>query len=135
MQGCCGCLCPLESPCSCCRQAKDRFVRLKKERDYHRMNHRRVLQEKERLVGELRRLQEHVSQREDALVKMKTKYEVGRLPGCVLVGGICEGWGQWTTLAGYSAGKDAAGDWGKEEASAAWHLNKPGAFRQGHPLS
>lgn len=62
-----------------CRQAKDRFVRLKKERDYHRMNHRRVLQEKERLVGDLRRMQEHVSQREDAVVKMKAKYEVGRL--------------------------------------------------------
>lgn len=53
-------------------------MRLKKERDYHRMNHRRVLQEKERLVGDLRRLQEHLGQREDALVKMKAKYEVGR---------------------------------------------------------
>lgn len=62
-----------------CRQAKDRFVRLKKERDHHRMNHRRVLQEKERLVGDLRRMQEHVSQREDAVVKMKAKYEVSRL--------------------------------------------------------
>lgn len=74
-----------------CRQAKDRFVRLKKERDYHRMNHRRVLQEKERLVGDLRRMQEHVSQREDAVVKMKAKYEVGRLlegKG----GGVCDRW-------------------------------------------
>lgn len=87
-------------------------------------------------MGELRRLQEHVSQREDALVKMKTKYEVGRLRGGVSVGGICEGWGQCTTLAGYSAGKDAAGDWGKEEeASAAQRLSQPGGLRQGHPLS
>ena len=76
---CCGVCATGGCAVVCCRQAKDRFVRLKKERDYHRMNHRRVLQEKERLMGDLRRLQEHISHREDALLKMKTKYEVGRL--------------------------------------------------------
>ena len=110
-----------------CRQAKDRFVRLKKERDYHRMNHRRVLQEKDRLVGDLRRMQEHVSEREDAVGKMKAKYEVGmQAPEG---GSVKGGRGQCMTLAGYSAGKDAVGGRSKEEeAGAAGPLCRPGGL-------
>ena len=37
------------------RQCKERYVRLQKERDYHRMHHRRVAQEKNRLITDVKR--------------------------------------------------------------------------------
>lgn len=58
-----------------CRKAKDTYVRLRKERDYHRMHHKRVVQEKNRLITDLRRLREHYSCYEPALRTLKTKYE------------------------------------------------------------
>ncbi|KAK2564904.1 Sperm-associated antigen 16 protein [Acropora cervicornis] len=36
-------------------RAKQTFVRLKKERDFHRMHHKRVVQEKNRLITDLKR--------------------------------------------------------------------------------
>jgi len=50
-------------------------VRLRKERDYHRMNHTRVAQEKNRLVADLRRLREHYACYEPALRTLTTKYQ------------------------------------------------------------
>lgn len=38
-----------------CRLAKERYVRIQKERDYHRMHHRRVVQEKDKLLTDLKR--------------------------------------------------------------------------------
>jgi len=59
-----------------CRKAKDTYVRLRKERDYHRMHHKRVVQEKNRLVTDLRRIRQHYSCYEPALRTLKTKYEM-----------------------------------------------------------
>jgi len=59
-----------------CRKAKDTYVRLRKERDYHRMHHKRVVQEKNRLITDLRRLREHYSCYEPALRTLKSKYEM-----------------------------------------------------------
>ena len=57
------------------RKAKDTYVRLRKERDYHRMHHKRVVQEKNRLITDLRRLRDHYACYEPALRTLKTKYE------------------------------------------------------------
>ena len=38
-------------------QAKETYVRLRKERDFHRMHHKRVLQEKSKLIADLQRVQ------------------------------------------------------------------------------
>lgn len=38
-----------------CRDAKEKYVRLRKERDYHRMHHRKVLQEKDKLMSDIKR--------------------------------------------------------------------------------
>jgi len=43
----CVCLCV-------CRHAKEMLVRVQKERDYHRMHHRRVLQEKDTILTDLK---------------------------------------------------------------------------------
>ena len=37
-------------------QARDSYVKLRKERDYHRMHHWRVVQEKNRLITDIKRL-------------------------------------------------------------------------------
>lgn len=37
------------------RKTKDVFVKVQKERDYHKMHHRRVVQEKNRLIEDLKR--------------------------------------------------------------------------------
>ena len=37
------------------RLAKEKYVHLRKERDYHRMHHRRTLQEKEKLMTDMKR--------------------------------------------------------------------------------
>jgi len=57
------------------RKAKDTYVRLRKERDYHRMHHKRVVQEKNRLITDLRRLRDHYACYEPALRTLKSKYE------------------------------------------------------------
>lgn len=41
------------------RLAKEKYVRLKKERDFHRMHHRRTAQEKDKLVAEIKRYSQH----------------------------------------------------------------------------
>ena len=37
-------------------QAREAYVKLRKERDYHRMHHRRVVQEKNKLITDIKRL-------------------------------------------------------------------------------
>lgn len=41
-----------------CRKAKENYVKLRKERDYHRMHHKRVVQEKNKLINDLKRWME-----------------------------------------------------------------------------
>lgn len=37
------------------RTTKDSYVKLRKERDYHRMHHKRVVQEKNKLITDIKR--------------------------------------------------------------------------------
>lgn len=57
-------------------QARESWEKLKRERDYHRMHHSRVLQEKEILIRDLKRLKKHYETFEPTLMAMKAKYEV-----------------------------------------------------------
>lgn len=52
-----------------------RCARLAQERDFHRMNHRRVAQEKNRLITDIQRLKKHYSLYEPTLGEMRHKYE------------------------------------------------------------
>lgn len=57
-------------------KAKETYVKLRKERDYHRMHHKRVVQEKNKLIDDIKRLKRHYMQYEPTLQQLKTKYEV-----------------------------------------------------------
>jgi len=56
--------------------AKQSWEKFRKERDYHRMNHRRIQQEKEKLLVELKRLKRHYEQYEPTLTELRHKYVV-----------------------------------------------------------
>merc|ERR1719213_1567401 len=56
--------------------AKDSWDKFRKERDFHRMHHRRVVQEKNKLIIDLKRLKKHYEQYEPTLVELRHKYEV-----------------------------------------------------------
>mmetsp|Transcript_152766 Transcript_152766/g.388177 ORF Transcript_152766/g.388177 Transcript_152766/m.388177 type:complete len:584 (+) Transcript_152766:135-1886(+) len=56
--------------------AKQSWDKFRKERDFHRMHHRRVVQEKNKLIVDLRRLKKHYEQYEPTLTELKHKYEV-----------------------------------------------------------
>ena len=51
-------------------------MKLRKERDYHRIHHKRVVQEKNRLIDDIKRLKRHYAQFEPTLQQLKSKYEV-----------------------------------------------------------
>lgn len=57
------------------RKAKGTWDKFRKERDYHRMHHRRVVQEKNSVVRDLKRLKKHYATYEPALAAIKKKYE------------------------------------------------------------
>ena len=54
-------------------KAQSTWDRFRKERDFHRMHHQRVAQEKNRLIGDLKRLRGHYAAYEPALVELKAK--------------------------------------------------------------
>lgn len=56
-------------------KAKEEFIKMKKERDYHRMHHNRVAQEKNKLINDLKRLKAHYESYEPLLKTMKIKYD------------------------------------------------------------
>jgi len=56
-------------------KAKASFDKFKKQRDYHKMHHRRVAQEKSKLVTDIKRLKRQISNFEPALAMMRKKYE------------------------------------------------------------
>ncbi|XP_074652533.1 sperm-associated antigen 16 protein-like [Tubulanus polymorphus] len=57
-------------------KTKDMYVKLRKDRDFHRMHHKRVVQEKNKLVTDIKRIKKHYSSYEPALQQLKNKYEV-----------------------------------------------------------
>jgi len=56
-------------------EMRDAFVRLRKERDYHKMHHGRLEQEKTGLLNKLKWTKNHYSSYPPALNEMKSKYE------------------------------------------------------------
>jgi len=46
------CLRPLLCVCS---KAKAAYIKLQKERDFHKINHKRIVQEKNRLISDIKR--------------------------------------------------------------------------------
>lgn len=51
------------------------YTTLKKERDFHRMHHNRVMQEKNRLVGDLKHMRKHFTSYEPTLKQLSQKYQ------------------------------------------------------------
>ncbi|KAM9287324.1 sperm-associated antigen 16 protein [Morus bassanus] len=56
-------------------KAKAAFVKMQKERDFHRMHHQRVVQEKNRLICDIKRLKAHYASYEPVLKQLTEKYE------------------------------------------------------------
>lgn len=56
-------------------KARGTWDKFRKERDFHRMHHRRVVQEKNVLIKDMKRLKKHYSTFEPALKAMREKYE------------------------------------------------------------
>ncbi|KAA0720278.1 Sperm-associated antigen 16 protein [Triplophysa tibetana] len=56
-------------------EAGETIVKLQRERDFHRMQHKRVLQEKNRLIEDLRKLKKHHASYEPALRQLNEKYQ------------------------------------------------------------
>merc|ERR1719476_474106 len=57
-------------------KAKQTWDKFRKERDFHRMHHRRVVQEKNKLIVDIKRLKKHYEQYEPTLTELRHKYEV-----------------------------------------------------------
>ncbi|KAJ3039908.1 Sperm-associated antigen 16 protein [Rhizophlyctis rosea] len=57
-------------------KARSTYDKLRKERDFHRMHHKRVVQEKNKLIGDIKRLKKHYESYEPTLKQLQHKYEV-----------------------------------------------------------
>merc|ERR1719265_786016 len=66
----------LEKTRAVATKAKQSWDKFRKERDFHRMHHRRVVQEKNKLIIDLKRLKKHYEQYEPTLTELRHKYEV-----------------------------------------------------------
>jgi sperm-associated antigen 16 protein len=56
-------------------RAQSTWDKFRKERDYHRMNHRRVVQEKNKLIDDIRRMKNHMESYEPTIEELKKRYE------------------------------------------------------------
>jgi chromosome segregation ATPase len=56
-------------------KARSTYDKLRKERDFHRMHHKRVVQEKAKLISDIKKLKKHYEHYEPALKQLQTKYE------------------------------------------------------------
>ena len=56
-------------------RATSTWDKLRKERDFHRMHHKRVAQEKNKLIQDIKRLRKHYSQYEPTVRELRHKYE------------------------------------------------------------
>ncbi|KAJ3284248.1 Sperm-associated antigen 16 protein [Borealophlyctis nickersoniae] len=57
-------------------KARSTYDKLRKERDFHRMHHKRVVQEKNKLIADIKRLKKHYEGYEPTLKQLQHKYEV-----------------------------------------------------------
>lgn len=58
------------------QKARSTYDKLRKERDFHRMHHKRVVQEKARLLSDLKTLKKNYGEYEPALKQLQSKYEI-----------------------------------------------------------
>lgn len=56
-------------------KAQGTWDQFRKERDFHRMHHKRVVQEKNKLIMDLKRLKKHYEAYEPTIAELKDKYE------------------------------------------------------------
>ncbi|XP_010072817.1 PREDICTED: sperm-associated antigen 16 protein, partial [Pterocles gutturalis] len=56
-------------------EAKEAFLKMQKECDFHRMHHKRVVQEKNRLISDIKRLKAHYASYEPVLKQLTEKYQ------------------------------------------------------------
>lgn len=56
-------------------KAQAQWERLRRERDFHRMHHKRVVQEKNRLIVDMKRLKSHFDGFEPTVRELRSKYE------------------------------------------------------------
>ncbi|GAQ78248.1 WD-40 repeat domain-containing protein [Klebsormidium nitens] len=56
-------------------KTRESWDKIRKERDSHRMHHKRVAQEKNKLITDIKRLKAHYAQYEPTLRELKAKYE------------------------------------------------------------
>ncbi|XP_064925153.1 sperm-associated antigen 16 protein isoform X2 [Columba livia] len=56
-------------------KAKEAYLKMQKERDFHRMHHKRVSQEKDRLICDIKRLKAHYASYEPVLKQLTEKYQ------------------------------------------------------------
>eukprot|EP00033_Pygsuia_biforma_P002286 GCRY01002531.1.p1 GENE.GCRY01002531.1~~GCRY01002531.1.p1 ORF type:complete len:611 (-),score=174.44 GCRY01002531.1:657-2489(-) len=56
-------------------EARATYEKLRKERDFHRMHHRRVVQEKNKLLKDLKQLKSHCEKYDPTIAQLKAKYE------------------------------------------------------------
>ncbi|XP_053554779.1 sperm-associated antigen 16 protein [Bombina bombina] len=56
-------------------KAKESMIKLQKERDFHRMHHKRVAQEKNKLINDIKRLKIHYASYEPLLRQLHEKYQ------------------------------------------------------------
>ncbi|XP_063256176.1 sperm-associated antigen 16 protein isoform X2 [Prinia subflava] len=56
-------------------KAEEDLLKMQKERDFHRMHHKRVVQEKERLISDMKRLKAHYASYEPVLKQLSEKYQ------------------------------------------------------------
>ena len=57
-------------------KAQGTWDKFRKERDFHRMHHKRVVQEKRKLVADIKKLKTHYEGYEPTLEALKNKYEL-----------------------------------------------------------
>ncbi|XP_064015043.1 sperm-associated antigen 16 protein isoform X1 [Pogoniulus pusillus] len=56
-------------------KTKEAILKFQKERDFHRMHHKRVLQEKAKLISDIKRLKAHCASYEPLLKQLTEKYQ------------------------------------------------------------
>ncbi|XP_056302663.1 sperm-associated antigen 16 protein [Danio aesculapii] len=56
-------------------EAGETIIKLQRERDFHRMQHKRVVQEKNRLIEDVKKLKKHYASYEPALRQLNDKYQ------------------------------------------------------------
>jgi WD40 repeat protein len=66
----------LESLRSIAEKARGTWDNFRKQRDFHRMHHKRVVQEKDKLTNDLKHLHKHYLSYEPALKELQAKYQV-----------------------------------------------------------